>query len=100
MSARFEFVAKLWRYSGETAAWHFITLPRDTSTSVRSISKGLQSAFGSLRVIATVGKTTWRTSIFPEAKTKLFVLPVKADIRRRERIGHGDRVKVAIEVDL
>lgn len=99
MSARFAFSAKLWRYSG-TAAWHFVTLPKDVSRQMRSLSAGLRNAFGSLRVIARIGSTEWRTSVFADAKAGAFLLPVKAEVRRKEKIGHGDVVEVSVEIDL
>jgi hypothetical protein len=99
MSARFEFRAKLWRHSGK-AAWHFVTAPKDTSEQMRVLSQGLRNAFGSLRVIATIGKSTWRTSVFADTKAGAFLLPVKAEVRRKERIGHGDAVDVTLELDL
>lgn len=99
MSARFTFRTKLWRYSGESA-WHFATAPKDTSVRIRTLSQGLRNAFGSLRVIATIGKTTWRTSVFFDTKADAFLLPIKADVRRKERVGHGDDVDVVVEIDL
>ncbi len=100
MSARFQFEAKLWRHQSEGAAWHFVTLPGDVSARMRTLSQGLRNAFGSLRVIATIGKTQWRTSVFADAKAGAFLLPVKAEVRRAEKIGHGDDVRVSVEIDL
>ena len=100
MSARFAFRAKLWRYSGDTAAWHFVTVPKAKSKQMRALSQGLRNAFGSLRVIATIGKTSWRTSVFADAKAGAFLLPVKAELRKKEKIGHGDTVKVTLEIEL
>jgi|CXWL01.1.fsa_nt_gi hypothetical protein len=100
MSARFQFSGKLWRHQGDTGAWHFITLPSDVSAQMRALSQGLRNAFGSLRVIATIGKTQWRTSVFADTKAGAFLLPVKAEVRRAEKIGHGDDVKVSVEIDL
>lgn len=99
MSAQFKFKAKLWRYSGK-AAWHFATLPKATARDLRAITAGMRNAFGSLRVIAAVGNTEWRTSVFADTKTDSFLLPVKADVRKRERISDGDTVSVTLEVEL
>lgn len=99
MSARFEFRAKLWRYSGE-AAWHFVTVPRAISEDMRALSHGSRNAFGSLRVIARIGETEWRTSVFADTKAAAFLLPVKADVRKRENLKHGDEAAVTLEIDL
>ncbi len=99
MSARFAFTAKLWRHSG-AAAWHFVTLPNDVSAQMRALTRGLRNAFGSLRVIASIGGATWRTSLFFDTKADAFLLPVKAEVRRKERIGNGDDIEVTVEIDL
>lgn len=99
MSVQFKFKAKLWRYNGK-AAWHFVTLPTTTAREMRALTAGMCNAFGSLRVIATVGETQWRTSVFADTKAGSFLLPIKADVRRREKIGDGDTVSVTLEVDL
>lgn len=95
---RYDFTAKLWRHSG-AAAWHFVTLPVDLSAQIRAIAGGLLNAFGSLRVTVTIGKTSWKTSLFADAKRNAFVLPVKAEVRRKERIGDGDEVVIALDIE-
>jgi Domain of unknown function (DUF1905) len=99
MSARFHFKAKLWRHGGQ-AAWHFVTAPKEVSAQMRALTQGLRNPFGSLRVIATIGETTWRTSVFADTKAGAFLLPVKADVRRKEKIGHGDTASVSLEIEL
>ena len=99
MSAQFRFKDKLWRYSGE-AAWHFVTLPKTIAGELRALTTGMRNAFGTVRVIATIGKTTWRTSVFADTKAGSFLLPVKADVRKCEKISHGDSVNVTLEIDL
>lgn len=99
MSAQFKFATKLWRHSGE-AAWHFVTLPKTTANELRVLTTGMRNAFGTVRVIATIGNTTWRTSVFADSKAGSFLLPVKADVRKREKISHGDSVDITLEIDL
>lgn len=99
MSARFAFRAALWRHPGD-AAWQFVTLPKDTSEQVRALSHGMRNAFGSLRVVARIGATQCRTSLFADAKAGAFLLPVKADVRRSEKISTGDKLDVSVEIDL
>jgi hypothetical protein len=100
MSARFAFRAELWRHPGDKAAWFFVTVPKANSQRMRALSEGLRNAFGSLRVIATIGGTTWRTSVFADAKAGAYLLPVKAQVRKAEKIGHGDKVSVSLEIAL
>ena len=53
--------------------------------------------FGSVRVESTIGDVTWRTSVFP-MKDGGYILPVKAEVRRKAGIAAGD--EVTVELDL
>ncbi len=99
MSPRYQFTAKLWRHEGN-AAWHFITAPVELSAQIRTLAGGMMNAFGSLRVTAAIGAASWKTSLFFDTKRKAFLLPVKAEVRRKAGVGHGDSVAVAIEIEL
>jgi hypothetical protein len=88
----------VWLWPGE-AAWHFVTLPKALSARIKRFAGDAKSPFGSLRVAATIGKTTWKTSLFP-SKEGALLLPVKAEVRRKERIAAGDTVRLTIALDL
>ena len=89
--------ATLWRWSGEGGNWHFLTIPEDLSGEFRAQSLLRRGGFGSVRVEARIGGVTWRTSVFPQ-KSGGFILPVKADIRRRSDIAAGDNVDLTLEI--
>ena len=89
------FKAKVWAQES-TGAWHFVTLPASLSKRIRTLTTGLRKPFGSFHVSAKTGKTTWETSLFADTKRDAFVLPVKADVRRKEKIGLGDTIEVSI----
>lgn len=80
-------------------AWHFIQLPLDLGEELSKIASGagMRGRWGSLKVEATVGHTTWKTSIFPNEDGS-FLLPVKADVRKAEEVGEGDLVEVILEL--
>jgi hypothetical protein len=93
----YEFRAELWRWPGESA-WIFATLPVEVADDIEDDPTSEPRGFGSRRVEVTIGGTTWRTSIFPDAKAGSFLLPVKKDVRRREGIDEGDEVAVRLEL--
>jgi hypothetical protein len=98
MSARLTFDAELWA-SESVAAWVFVTVPADVSEAIRDESAALEpKGFGSVRVEARVGTTTWRTSVFPDAGTGCYVLPVKKAVRAAERLDVGDPTAVSLLV--
>lgn len=89
----------MWRWSGGKAAWFFITLPTALSREIRLVDAGPRRVgFGALRVEATIGESTWQTSIFPAAELRAYVLPVKAAIRKAEGLIEGKLVEVRIVV--
>jgi hypothetical protein len=93
------FAGELWEHDGE-GGWHFVSLPVPASEELRARSAHRLRGFGSLRVRATVGSTTWSTSVFPSA-TGAYLLPVKKQVRRAEDVEAGDVIEVTLElVDL
>ncbi len=93
---RCEFASRLWQVPDGT--WHFVTLPFDVTDEIDEMTAGTRRGFGSVRVEATVGGTTWRTSVFPDSKHRSFVLPVKRGVRDAERLAAGDVVSVRLLV--
>ena len=97
LKANYNIRAKVWLYPG-MAGWHFITLPKKQSAEIKSHFDMFRRGFGSLRIIATIGKTSWKTSIFPDKKSGAYLLPVKADVRKREKIEIGSRVALRVQI--
>ncbi|WP_041040014.1 DUF1905 domain-containing protein [Paramagnetospirillum magnetotacticum] len=91
----FEFEAQLWLYPGD-AAWHFITLPREIAEEIRFFCPRRGAGWGSVRVEACIGASRWRTSVFPDKQSASFVLPVKAEIRKREKLAAGQTCRLSI----
>lgn len=93
----YSFKTNIWLYQGK-AAWHFVTLPKAISQEIRVLSFDKKAAWGSVRVSATIGSTSWKTSIFPDTKAGAYLLPIKADVRKKEKIAAGDTVKITITI--
>lgn len=93
----FEFEGTVFRWAANPA-FFLVSLPKDASDEIHEISEGLTNGFGSLKVEARVGSVVWRTSIFPESKTGLFDLPLKAEIRKKNGLVEGSLVSVSVEV--
>jgi hypothetical protein len=92
--------AKLWRYPGDKVSWHFITLPKRVADEIRVVDAGpVRRGFGSLRVQATIGGSTWSTSIFPSSRDQSYVLPVKAAVRKAEGLKVGGMVALQLQVN-
>ncbi len=94
---RIAFTAPLWLWNGK-GAWHFVTLPVDESEIIKMAVP--RRGWGSVRVRARIGETSWSTSVFPDSKSGAYLLPVKADVRKAEGITPGDAIEVTVSLDL
>jgi hypothetical protein len=96
-SVRVVFDSELWLWDARRAnAWVFAGLPASESEDIRDLAGGLRRGLGSLRVRATIGSSTWTTSIFPGRAG--YVLPVKRSIRMVEALGVGDTATMTVEL--
>ncbi|ACP23545.1 hypothetical protein NGR_b20990 (plasmid) [Sinorhizobium fredii NGR234] len=93
--AEFEFDAELWLYPGK-GGWHFITLPADIAGQIRFLTEPKTRGWRSETVIARTGWTEWTTSIFPDKASGSFLLPVKAEVRRQEKLVAGQVVRIIL----
>ena len=87
----------LWLWSGENGSWHFITVPEELSGEIRAHAMIALRGFGSVKVGASIHDVSWRTSVFP-VKSGGYILPVKAEVRRKAGIAAGDEVTVQLEL--
>ena len=88
---------ELWLHDGP-GGWHFITLPPDVTDDIRAGVGGAPRPFGAVAAQLTIARTTWSTSLFADTRRQAYLLPVKADVRRAERLEDGDRVTVTISL--
>jgi hypothetical protein len=95
----FKIKGKVWRYPGK-AGWHFVNVPRRQSGEIKKLFAGMNRGWGSLPVTATIGKTSWNTSIFPDSKLGLYLLPIKAGVRKKEMVVAGDTIAFSIEIEI
>jgi hypothetical protein len=93
---RLTFTAPLWRWSSRSDSWWFVTVPPEQSDELAELPLPPRG-FGSIRVTATLGGTTWSTSVFPSDEQRGYVLPVKRAVRVAEGVSDGDTVTVTLE---
>ena len=91
------FTSLLWIWKGEGARWFFVTVPEEHSGEIKAQAFSFPRGFGSVRVEARVGDVEWRTSVFP-LKAGGYLLPMKADVRKRASLAAGDEVTVELTV--
>ncbi len=97
---KYTMTEKMWLYPGETANWHFLTVPKKYGQEIKELYGKNRRGFGSIRAEVTIGKTTWKTSIFPDKHAGTYILPVKAAVRKAEDIYADEKVKFTIKVGI
>jgi len=93
------FDAELWIWDARRGdSWTFVSLPVEASAEIRDLTGGQRRGFGSLRVRADIGGSTWTTSIFPDSARNAYVLPIKRAVREAEGLDPGDVTTVAVQL--
>jgi len=87
----------IWKGGEGSGRWYFVTVPEEESNDIRAHAFGNPRGFGSVRVEAKVGEVSWRTSVFP-LNSGGYLLPLKAEVRRKANIGAGDQVTIELEL--
>jgi hypothetical protein len=90
-----KFDGKIWFWRGP-APWFFVTVPIEQSGDLKAISGSVTYGWGMIPVQARIGKTKWKTSLFP--KDGRFIVPIKASVREAEKLEEDDIVNVQLEV--
>lgn len=91
-----EFEAEVFAWDAPPGpSWRFARLPIEVADGIRS-GEPPARGWGSVKVAVTIGGTSWVTSVFPEESTASFLLPVKASVRKAERVDDGEIVRIGL----
>ena len=93
----FEFEGEILFWKGP-APWYFVPVPPEQSRDLKAVSGIVTYGWGVIPVQARIGKTVWQTSLFP--KDDLYLVPIRASVRKAEKLGQGDIVTVQLEIRL
>ena len=92
---KLEFNGNLWHWRGP-APFYFVTVPEKQCHELKAILKLVTYGWGMIPVTVQIGKTAWKTAMFP--KDGSYIVPVKASVRKAEKLEEGDEVTVRLEV--
>jgi hypothetical protein len=92
-----ELQGEMWFWKGPSP-WHFVSVPDDAAAALESASAVVSYGWGMVPVVARIGNTTWSTSLWP--KDGGYIVPIRATVRKAERIDVGDTVTVRLTVDV
>ena len=80
------------------APWFFVTVPAKQSRDLKAVSGLVTYGWGVIPVTVQIGKTEFQTSLFP--KDGRYLVPIKASVRKAEKLEKGDKVSVRLEIRL
>ena len=90
-----EFSGDLFHWAGP-APFFFVAVPEYLCEDLQAASKFVSYGWGMIPVSARIGRTEWRTSLFP--KEGLYLVPIKASVRNAQRLNEGDQVILQMKV--
>jgi len=92
-----EFSGPLWYWRGP-APWHFVTVPEAECDLIAAASELVTYGWGMIPVEARIGDTTFTTSLWPQDGG--YIVPVKAAVRKAEKLSLDDAVEVRLTIDV
>ena len=78
------------------APFYYVVIPENVCVEIKAAAKLLSYGWGVIPVTATIGKTTFTTSLFP--KDGGYLLPVKSAVRVPEKLELSSQVKVQLSL--
>lgn len=90
-----EFTGAIWYWRGP-APHHFVTVPPELCQALKAIAGAVTYGWGMIPAQVQIGATTWTTSLFP--KDGGYIVPIRANVQRAERLNIGDVVTVRLAV--
>ena len=92
---KYEFFAKVWQHSSPNG-WYFASLPKEIATEIRDHLKWQEEGWGRMKAIAKIGNSQWETAIWFDTKHKTYLLPLKAEIRKKEYLGTDKEIRTVV----
>ncbi|MCC6455908.1 MAG: DUF1905 domain-containing protein [Caldilineaceae bacterium] len=90
-----DFNGEIWFWKGP-APWYFVTVPAQQCRELKAISGFVTYGWGMIPVHVRIGKTEWKTSLWPQEDR--YIVPIKASVRKAERLEEGDTVTIRLGV--
>lgn len=90
-----DFIGDVWEWRGP-APFYFVTVPDEDSKEIKAIERLVTYGWGMIPATVQIGKTRWKTALWP--KDGNYVVPLKAFVRKDEKIGEGDTVAITLTI--
>ncbi|HRE75563.1 MAG TPA: DUF1905 domain-containing protein [Flavobacteriales bacterium] len=95
MLINYTFTATTWQHTAP-GGWYFVSMPVEMAAEIREHLKWQEEGWGRLKAIAETGNSKWETAIWFDTKHKTYILPLKAEIRKKENIVLNQEIEVIV----
>ncbi|NWG33254.1 MAG: DUF1905 domain-containing protein [Chloroflexi bacterium] len=92
-----KFSGKIFHWRGP-APYLFVAVPPAQSEQIKAVSGWVTYGWGVVPVHVRIGKTEWKTSLFP--KDGKYLVPIRMSAQKAENLKEGDVVEIALEIRL
>jgi hypothetical protein len=92
------------RWQSDRGTYHLAVITGETAEEIAMHARlyrleyGRRRGFGSVKVMARIGETSWKSSVFPQTKSTEWILLVSKKVMRREDLAEGDPVTLQLEL--
>ena len=103
MSESLSCTLPLTRWQGDRGTYHLVTISGETAEAIamherlHRLEFGARRGFGSVKVMARLGDTEWKTSVLPQNSRSEWVLLISRKVMRAEDLVEGDPVALELE---
>lgn len=91
------FSGEIWYWRGPSP-FHFVSVPDIESAELHDVSALVTYGWGVIPVVATIGSTSWETSLFP--KNGGYLVPIKTSVRNAQELELGDVVEITLHLSI
>ena len=78
--------------------WFFVSLPKSISKEIRNHLKWQEEGWGRMKATANINDLQWDTAIWCDTKENTYLLPIKAEIRKKACLKLNDIITVSIVI--
>ncbi|MBY6015678.1 DUF1905 domain-containing protein [Qipengyuania gaetbuli] len=92
------------QWCGERGTYHLVTITGKEAEAIAMHERlsrlefGSRRGFGSVKVMARIGGTRWKTSVFPQNRKSEWVLLVSKKVMKAEDLAEGDELALELEL--
>lgn len=85
----------MWQHNA-SGGWFFVSIPKNLSSEIRAHFKNQEEGWGRMKVVAIIAELEWKTSIWFDTKSDHYLLPIKAEIRKKGNFKTDDIFEVNV----